>query len=94
MAGLIIGPDCMRKIVIIFFSQLKLKFWVLKRTVLLRRSFEYPQHMFWLRNKNDNFQLHTLIWRPSLIELHLVENPEDRFSRVEAQLVFNNSAKR
>ena len=27
-------------------------------------SLEYPQHMFWLRNKNNNFQLHTLIWRP------------------------------
>ena len=23
-------------------------------------SFEYPQHMFWLRNKKSNFQLHTL----------------------------------
>ena len=21
--------------------------------------------MFWLRNKNNNFQLHTLIWRPA-----------------------------
>ena len=21
-------------------------------------SFEYPQHMFWLKNKNNNFQLH------------------------------------
>ena len=27
-------------------------------------SFEYPQHMFWLRNKKDNFTLRTLIWRP------------------------------
>ena len=25
-------------------------------------SFENPQHMFWLRNKKNNFQLHTLIW--------------------------------
>ena len=25
-------------------------------------SVEYPQHMFWLRNKKNNFQLHTLIW--------------------------------
>ena len=23
-------------------------------------SFEYPQHMFWLRNKKINFSLHTL----------------------------------
>ena len=29
-------------------------------------SFEYPQHMFWLRNKKINFQLHTLIWRPGV----------------------------
>ena len=28
-------------------------------------SFEYPQHMFWLRNKKNNFQLRTLIWRPA-----------------------------
>ena len=27
-------------------------------------SFEYPQHMFWLRNKKNNFQLRTLIWVP------------------------------
>ena len=27
-------------------------------------AFEYPQHMFWLRNKKNNFQLHTLIWGP------------------------------
>ena len=25
-------------------------------------SFEYPQHMFWLRNKKNNFLLRTLIW--------------------------------
>ena len=29
-------------------------------------SFEYSQHMFWLRNKKNNFQLHTLIWGPVL----------------------------
>ena len=27
-------------------------------------SFEYPEHMFWLRNKKKNFQLRTLIWGP------------------------------
>ena len=25
-------------------------------------SFEYPKHMFWLRNKKTCFQLRTLIW--------------------------------
>ena len=27
-------------------------------------SFEYPQHMFWLRNNKNNFLLRTLIWGP------------------------------
>ena len=27
-------------------------------------SFEYPQHMFCFRNKKNNFQICTLIWRP------------------------------
>ena len=30
-------------------------------------SFEYPQHMFWLRNEKNNFQLHTLIWGPAFL---------------------------
>ena len=29
-------------------------------------SFEYPEHMFWLRNKKNNFPVHTLIWRPEV----------------------------
>ena len=29
-------------------------------------SFEYPQHMFWFRNKKINFQLCTLNWRPDV----------------------------
>ena len=29
-------------------------------------SFEYPQNMFWLRNKENNFQLHTLMWWPEI----------------------------
>ena len=27
-------------------------------------SFEYPQHMLWMRNKKKNYSLSTLIWRP------------------------------
>ena len=30
-------------------------------------SFEYPQHMFWLRNKKNYFLLRTLIWGPGRI---------------------------
>ena len=36
-------------------------------------SFEYPQHMFWLRNKKNNFQLRTLIWRPASDQVCSVE---------------------
>ena len=28
---------------------------------LIESSFEYPQHMFWLRNKKNNVQVRTLI---------------------------------
>ena len=30
----------------------------------MRRFFIDPQHMFWLRNKKNNFLLRTLNWRP------------------------------
>ena len=30
-------------------------------------SFVYTQHKFGLRNKKNNFQLHTLIWGPGTI---------------------------
>ena len=32
-------------------------------------SFEYPQHMFWMRNKENNFPIRTLIWRPDTVPL-------------------------
>ena len=35
-----------------------------KEQSLHNGSFEYPQHMFWMRNKKNNFQLRTLIWGP------------------------------
>ena len=35
-----------------------------KRTAAPWSNPEYPQHMFRLRNKKNNFQLRTLIWRP------------------------------
>ena len=47
-------------------------FWVLKRTVLSAHwdgSFEYPQHIFWLRNKKIVFLLCTLNKRPVLRSL-------------------------
>ena len=33
-------------------------------------SFEYPQPMFWLRNKKNNFQLRTPIWGPDWIHFN------------------------
>ena len=27
-------------------------------------SFEYPQHMFWMRNNENGFPIRSLIWRP------------------------------
>ena len=35
-------------------------FGCLKEPSHLDGSFEYPQHMFWLRNKKINFLVHTL----------------------------------
>ena len=33
-------------------------------------SFDYPQHMVWLRKKKNNFQLHILNWGPALKSLY------------------------
>ena len=55
-----------RKIAIILVSiSLNMCFGCSKEPSHRDGSFEYPQHMFWLRNKNNNFQLRTLIWRPA-----------------------------
>ena len=51
------------KIAIIFLSiSLNTYFGCSKEPSHRDGSFEYPQHMFWLRNKETNFQLGTLIW--------------------------------
>ena len=51
-----------RKIAIIFLStRLNMCFGCSKEPSHWDGSFEYPQHMFWLRNKKNNFQLRTLI---------------------------------
>ena len=42
-------------------------------------SFEYPQHMFWIRNKENNFPICTLIWRPGL-KLDPVLTDEDHLN--------------
>ena len=55
-------------------------------------SLEYPQHMFWLGNKKNNFQLHTLIWGPvgGLPLEHVDQSectPGDRTHRTDCWLV-------
>ena len=37
-------------------------------------SFEYPQHMFWMRNIEKRFLIHTLIWRPALIRIDMLDS--------------------
>ena len=54
-----------RKIAIIFLSiSLNMCLGCPKELSHQDSSFEYPQHMFWLRNKKNNFQLRILIWGP------------------------------
>ena len=51
-----------RKIAIIFLSvTFNMCFGCSKELSHRDGFFEYPQHMFWLRNKKTDFQLHTLI---------------------------------
>ena len=42
-------------------------------------SFEYPQYMFWWRNKKNNFQLRTLIWVPASHCDSSIEYPQHNF---------------
>ena len=63
-----LSKNNLRKIVIIFLSiSLNLCYGCSKEPSHKDGSFEYPQHMFWLRNKKNNFQLHTLILGPYVI---------------------------
>ena len=60
-----IGPVKQKKIAINFLSiSLNVCFGCSKEPSLRDGSFEYPQHMFWLRNKKNNFELRSLIWGP------------------------------
>ena len=54
--------------IIFLFISLNMCFGYSKETSHRDDSFKYTQHMFWLRNKKNNDQLHTLIWGPGLRE--------------------------
>ena len=66
MVGTSKGPlrkNNLHKIAIIFLSiSLNMCFGCSKKLSHRDGPFEYPQHMFWLRNKKNNFQLRTFIW--------------------------------
>ena len=67
---LYIGPISkkMRILVIIFLPiSLNICFGCSKEPFHRDGSFEYPKHMFWLRNKKNNFLVRTLIWRTGVI---------------------------
>ena len=62
-----LSKNNLRKIAIIFLSiSINMCFGCSKEPSHRYDSFEYSQHMFWLRNKKNNFQLRTLIWGPVL----------------------------
>ena len=48
--------------------------WVLKEPSHRDDFFECPQHMYWLRNKDNYFHLGSLIWRP-VATLNKERNP-------------------
>ena len=67
----------MHKIAIIFLSiSLNMCFGYSKEPSHQDGSFKYPQHMFWLRNNKNNFQVRTFIWGPAInreaIYIHFV----------------------
>ena len=65
--GLQINTIIGRKIVNIFLSiSLNKCFSGLKEPSHWGGSFEYPQHMFWLRNKKISYWLRTIIWMPKI----------------------------
>ena len=56
------------KIVIIFLPiNLNMCFVCSKEPSHEDGSFEYPQHMFWMRSKENSFTIHTLIRRPFIV---------------------------
>ena len=53
-------------------------------------SLEYPQDMFWFRNKKNNFLLHTLIWVPDTVWSENCVDP-DQLASSETSSVFERT---
>ena len=57
--------------------------------------------MFWMRNKENSFPIHNLIWSPELVSVteqagfapYLVANPKDRFSCDKAHISPDNKSR-
>ena len=61
-----VNQNFVRKILIIFLpSNLNIYVGCSKEPSHRDSSIEYLQHMFWLRNKKNNFHVRTLIWGPA-----------------------------
>ena len=43
--------------------------------------------MFWIRNKENNFPIHTLIWRPGLIQVFTFGGSQIRILRKNLKVV-------
>ena len=52
-------------------------------------SFEYPQHIFWLRNKKNNFQLRTFIWGPEVSMLEISKTSECKIWNIFLSISLN-----
>ena len=77
-----VKKNYLREIAIIFLSiSLNMCFRCSKEPSHWDCSFEYPQHVFWLRNKKNNFQLHTFIWGPDLTVVFLTINSADEWKK-------------
>ena len=69
-----LSKNNLRKIAIIFFSiSLNMCFGCSKEPSHRDGSFEYPQHMFWMGNKDNGFTICTLIGRPVYYRTHEAE---------------------
>ena len=92
---LFIGPDkefYLPKIAIIFLPiNSNMCFGCSKEPSHRDGSFEYPQHMFWMRNKENNFPIHTLIWRPAFYSSSIFSK-ESTFRKKIQDFVYNTGS--
>ena len=71
----------MRKVVNSFSpSNLNICFGCSKESSHWDVFFEYPHHMFWMRNKENKFPIHTLFWRPGDAKIKNIPGPASEAS--------------